>query len=141
MHGKSKPLWDDLEGSDDDDGSGLRQEWGARREEFFNTGYREGMEAGKEEAVQQGFNAGGASSQVSLGQVKYWCRSRCGIMVHRLLLFRLCRGVKGWLLLGSCLRGSRQRCSLVSQAWRCSWPSRRPTGLGGGGGCASEACC
>ncbi|GAB4819026.1 hypothetical protein N2152v2_006072 [Parachlorella kessleri] len=61
MDGKSEPVVNDFEGSDDDVNSGLRQEWGARREEFFNSGYREGIEAGKEGAVQQGFNAGYAA--------------------------------------------------------------------------------
>jgi flagellar biosynthesis/type III secretory pathway protein FliH len=36
----------------------LDREWRARREEFWNSGYREGLEAGKHETVQEGFDQG-----------------------------------------------------------------------------------
>lgn len=36
----------------------LEREWKARRDEFWNAGYREGIEAGKHETVQEGFNEG-----------------------------------------------------------------------------------
>jgi len=38
----------------------LEREWQARREEFWNSGYREGLEAGKHETVQEGFDSGEA---------------------------------------------------------------------------------
>lgn len=53
-------LWgDDEEGGDDE----LDREWRARREEHWSSGYREGVEVGKHEAVQAGFDEG-----ESLGQ-------------------------------------------------------------------------
>jgi hypothetical protein len=36
----------------------LEREWRARREEHYSSGYREGLEAGKQEAVQAGFHQG-----------------------------------------------------------------------------------
>lgn len=36
----------------------LDREWHARREEFWNAGYREGFDEGKQETVQEGFDAG-----------------------------------------------------------------------------------
>ncbi len=36
----------------------LDREWRARREEFWNSGYREGLEAGKHDNVQEGFDEG-----------------------------------------------------------------------------------
>ncbi len=36
----------------------LEREWRARREEFWNSGYREGLEAGKHDTVQEGFDEG-----------------------------------------------------------------------------------
>lgn len=41
-----------------DEGDGLDREWKARREEHFSGGYREGLEAGKQQTVQAGFNEG-----------------------------------------------------------------------------------
>ena len=58
---------DDIWGDDGDDDSGRHQEnasaeldreWRARREEFWNSGYREGVEAGKHDTVQAGFDQG-----------------------------------------------------------------------------------
>jgi hypothetical protein len=40
------------------DAKELEREWNARREEFWNPGYREGIEAGKHETVQEGFDEG-----------------------------------------------------------------------------------
>jgi hypothetical protein len=58
-------FWGD--GGDDDPASGnataeLDREWHARREEFWNSGYREGIEAGKHDTVQEGFDSGGVFS-------------------------------------------------------------------------------
>lgn len=54
---------DDLWGSDGDECAGspgqLDREWAARREQHWNRGYLEGVEAGKQETVQAGFNEGG----------------------------------------------------------------------------------
>ena len=50
-------VWGD--GSSGDEREGLDREWRARREEHWSSGYREGLEAGKHETVQQGFNEGG----------------------------------------------------------------------------------
>lgn len=36
----------------------LDREWHSRREEFWNTGYREGFDEGKLETVQEGFDKG-----------------------------------------------------------------------------------
>ena len=36
----------------------LDREWQARKQEFWNSGYREGLEAGKHDTVQEGFDAG-----------------------------------------------------------------------------------
>ena len=59
------PLVDDIWGNDDDASPSnahaaaeLDREWRARREEFWNSGYREGLEAGKHETVQEGFDEG-----------------------------------------------------------------------------------
>ena len=56
----------DIWGSDDDvvhenphlNAEELDREWRARREEFWNSGYREGLEAGKHDSVQEGFDEG-----------------------------------------------------------------------------------
>ena len=51
-------LWQD-DGDEGPDGrQALDREWAARREEHFSSGYREGLEAGKHETVQEGFNEG-----------------------------------------------------------------------------------
>lgn len=49
---------DDVWGSDSSEGEGLQREWTARRGEHWSSGYREGVEAGKHETVQEGFNQG-----------------------------------------------------------------------------------
>jgi hypothetical protein len=57
---------DDIWGDDDDvdheiphsNAEELNREWRARREEFWNSGYREGLEAGKHDTVQGGFDEG-----------------------------------------------------------------------------------
>ncbi|KAK9813239.1 hypothetical protein WJX72_011283 [[Myrmecia] bisecta] len=36
----------------------LDREWNSRREQFWNSGYRDGLDAGKEATIQQGFDAG-----------------------------------------------------------------------------------
>lgn len=41
----------------------LEREWYARREEFRNAGYREGVEAGKHETIQEGFDQGACHQQ------------------------------------------------------------------------------
>ena len=72
---------DDVWGEEQEDhavgGPGeLHREWQARREEHYNSGYREGLEAGKHEAVQEGFNQGKCSRQgVCGGLAQAWCRS------------------------------------------------------------------
>lgn len=43
---------------EESDAAELDREWQARRSEFWNSGYREGIEAGKSETIQQGFNEG-----------------------------------------------------------------------------------
>lgn len=50
-------LWGSDGGSEQAQGE-LDREWAARREEHFSSGYREGLEAGKHETVQEGFNEG-----------------------------------------------------------------------------------
>lgn len=59
------PITDDIWGDDGDASptngpatEELNREWRARREEFYNSGYREGLEAGKHETVQEGFDEG-----------------------------------------------------------------------------------
>jgi len=52
-------IWGDGE-EEGDTQQGLEREWQARRDEHFNSGYREGLEAGKHETVQEGFNQGAA---------------------------------------------------------------------------------
>ena len=56
---------DDVWGGDGEEegpGEGGREamdrEWQARREEHYSSGYREGLEAGKHDTVQEGFNQG-----------------------------------------------------------------------------------
>lgn len=49
---------EDLEGCDICDKEHLEREWKLRREGHRNAGYREGLEAGKKETVQAGFDAG-----------------------------------------------------------------------------------
>lgn len=53
---------DDAWGSDDGEKEGdrhqLDREWETRRKEFHTLGFREGMDAGKQEAVQGGFDQG-----------------------------------------------------------------------------------
>jgi flagellar biosynthesis/type III secretory pathway protein FliH len=56
---------DDFWGSDGEDGNSkpdLKREWESREVNFWNSGYREGMEEGKKETFQEGFNAGYAQS-------------------------------------------------------------------------------
>ncbi|KAL0024404.1 hypothetical protein WJX79_010910 [Trebouxia sp. C0005] len=48
--------WDDL-GSPSQQGE-LAREWNVRREQHYNSGYREGLDAGKEQTLQQGFDTG-----------------------------------------------------------------------------------
>ncbi|KAL3156048.1 hypothetical protein ABBQ32_013036 [Trebouxia sp. C0010 RCD-2024] len=36
----------------------LAREWDLRREQHYNSGYREGLDQGKEETLQQGFDSG-----------------------------------------------------------------------------------
>lgn len=38
--------------------SGLSMEWQSRRKQFYNIGYRDGLQEGKEATVQEGFNHG-----------------------------------------------------------------------------------
>ena len=52
---------DDVWNDEDDDGHSnaeLQREWESRRQEHYNTGYREGIEAGKHDTVQEGFDQG-----------------------------------------------------------------------------------
>ena len=57
---------DDIWGDEDDEdheipnsnAEELDREWRSRREEFWNSGYREGLEAGKHDTVQEGFDEG-----------------------------------------------------------------------------------
>lgn len=57
---------DDIWGDEDDgdheipnsNAEELDREWRARREEFWNSGYREGIEDGKHDTVQEGFDEG-----------------------------------------------------------------------------------
>lgn len=58
-HSKKHAWLEDLEDDDEGQQHQLQREWDSRREEFYNTGYREGLEVGKQQAVQDGFNAGG----------------------------------------------------------------------------------
>lgn len=54
-------LWGDDGQEGDGQGQGgadLEREWRARRQEHWAGGYREGLEAGKHEAVQGGFDEG-----------------------------------------------------------------------------------
>ncbi|KAI3438103.1 hypothetical protein D9Q98_000545 [Chlorella vulgaris] len=52
-------VWGDDEGAEQGGASDqLDREWQARREEHFSSGYREGLEAGKQETVQEGFDQG-----------------------------------------------------------------------------------
>lgn len=54
-------------------GSQLDREWEARKQQFYNAGFREGLEEGKEVTLQQGFNAGfaeGAQAGYEFGLVK-----------------------------------------------------------------------
>ena len=44
--------------SDVEDGAELENEWRARREEHYNRGYLEGLEEGKQQSVQAGFDQG-----------------------------------------------------------------------------------
>ncbi|DBA80550.1 hypothetical protein WJX77_009478 [Trebouxia sp. C0004] len=48
--------WDDV-GSPSQQGE-LAREWAVRREQHYNSGYREGLDAGKEQTIQQGFDSG-----------------------------------------------------------------------------------
>lgn len=64
-HPSMADVWGD--GSSGDEREGLDREWRARREEHWSSGYREGVEAGKHETVQQGFNEGGWAGGYSLG--------------------------------------------------------------------------
>ena len=50
-------VWEDV-GTLDDDAGQLQREWDSRREEFWNQGYREGVDAGKQETAQAGFDEG-----------------------------------------------------------------------------------
>ncbi|KAG6547310.1 hypothetical protein Mapa_011247 [Marchantia paleacea] len=64
----SREFEDDLWGTDDDDAGAvgrssqtdadLEREWEARRNQFHTLGYRDGISAGKESKVQEGFNVG-----------------------------------------------------------------------------------
>ena len=49
---------DELWGEEEHDRGHLQREWATRRSEFWNSGYRDGIEAGKQETVQEGFNEG-----------------------------------------------------------------------------------
>lgn len=59
----------DVWGDSDDEAPGdvgqqsLEREWQARREEHTSSGYRQGLEAGKHETVQEGFDAGKAAGK------------------------------------------------------------------------------
>lgn len=54
---------EDIWGSEDRTEEGdLQQEWQARQTQFHTLGYRDGVEAGKNSSVQEGFNTGYASS-------------------------------------------------------------------------------
>lgn len=46
----------------------LDREWQVRREAFFKTGYLEGLDAGKMETVQQGFDEGTCPAAWLCGQ-------------------------------------------------------------------------
>lgn len=59
-HSCAGDVWDDDGHADDGGQELLDREWRARREEHYNSGYREGLEAGKHEAVQGGFDEGAA---------------------------------------------------------------------------------
>eukprot|EP00878_Enallax_costatus_P017661 GHUV01018555.1.p1 GENE.GHUV01018555.1~~GHUV01018555.1.p1 ORF type:complete len:154 (+),score=52.50 GHUV01018555.1:162-623(+) len=72
------PAVDDVWGDDSDDGasaerSQLDREWEARHQHFYNTGYREGLDEGKELTLQLGFNFGfseGAEAGFRFGVMK-----------------------------------------------------------------------
>lgn len=49
---------DDVWGDDHDQHHDLERESNARREIHYNTGYREGLEEGQQQTIQQGFDAG-----------------------------------------------------------------------------------
>lgn len=49
--------WEEDDGATTTDSS-LQREWESRRAEFHTSGYREGLEEGKQQAVQDGFNKG-----------------------------------------------------------------------------------
>ena len=59
---KGDDIWGDDDGDDHEiphsNAEELDREWRARREEFWNSGYREGLEAGKHDTVQEGFDEG-----------------------------------------------------------------------------------
>ena len=54
--------------SDVEDGAELENEWRARREEHYNRGYLEGLEEGKQQSVQAGFDQ---------GEKEHYCGEAC----------------------------------------------------------------
>jgi hypothetical protein len=111
MQPDKRQSWVDLEGSDDD-AAGLQREWGARREEFWNSGYREGLEAGKQKTVQTGFNAGGLDSMHVAQMNPSVSRPCLAKLPLPLLLYRVRRGREGWIRLGGSQWSSGQLGSL-----------------------------
>ncbi|KAH7622270.1 hypothetical protein NADE_004857 [Nannochloris sp. 'desiccata'] len=70
-------IWDDDDVVDHEilhsNAEELDREWRARREEYWNSGYREGLEAGKHDTVQEGFDEGyalGSSSGYKWGVLR-----------------------------------------------------------------------
>jgi len=50
--------WNSEAAHSDEHAAELEREWQARREEFYNSGYRQGLDVGEHERVQEGFDSG-----------------------------------------------------------------------------------
>ena len=62
MASSDDDVWGDGEEAAGEGGrEAMDREWQARREEHYSSGYREGVEAGKHDTVQEGFNQGAST--------------------------------------------------------------------------------
>jgi hypothetical protein len=128
------PGADDIWGDDDDQDDGsqdhLDREWRARREEHYSSGYREGLEAGKHQAVQGGFDEGGSGGQ----RWSVLVAPHCPAVLHWLLELMpfhitatfVCQAIDPELLLALSVVphvARRPRCGRWHPECRPSWPA------------------
>lgn len=109
---------DDVWAAEGEDAGSPRQldrEWAARREQHWNRGYLEGVEAGKQETVQAGFNEGKRSCCCLLSMLAGISASAISVLNAHSRRCRLCRRRTGGPSVGCGLRRRRRSGSLRSQ--------------------------